>query len=207
MTEDMSAAAFNTEEGAKALDFMASWVTNGFAPEAQADIDADWLGGNTAMVIEGPWFIPTAMNSAMNFTTVEFPQVFEENAVWGSSHTITVPVYDDRDKEVVAATNTFIGWLVENSFEWAASSGQIPANMTVQSSEEYKALELYQYAEAFINVADYVVYEPLCPGTSEFGADNELSPVANAVYSVISGEATSAEALDTAAQSVDLILE
>jgi len=207
LTEDMSEAAFNTEEGVKALDFMASWVTNGYAPEAQADIDADWLGGNTAMVIEGPWFIPTAMNSGMNFATVEFPQVFERDAVWGSSHTITGPVYDDRDEEVVSATNTFIGWLVENSFEWSASSGQIPANITVQTSEEYKNLELYEYAAAFINVAEYVVYEPLCPGTSEFGADNELSPVANAVYSVISGESNTSDALDTAAQSVNLILE
>lgn len=87
-----------------------------------------------------------------------------------------------------------------------AQSGQIPANETVRESEEYKALDLYQYAQAFMDQADFVVYEPLCPGTSEFGADNELSPVANAVYSVVNGEADSPSALSQAAESVDKIL-
>lgn len=188
------------------MDFMASWVANGYAPEAEADIDADWLGGTTAMVIEGPWFVPTAMESGLNFATVEFPQVLAENAVWGSSHTITVPRYDDRSDEETEATQTFIKWLVDNSFNWSAQSGQIPANRQVRESDDYMNLDLYQYAQAFINQADYVVYEPLCPGTSEFGADNELSPVANAVYSVVSGENDSPAALAEAADSVDSIL-
>lgn len=207
LNDDMTEAAFNSAEGEEALDFLASWVKNGYAPEAEADIDADWLGGTIAMVIEGPWFVPTAMESGMNFATVEFPQVLGENAVWGSSHTITVPRYDDRSEEKTAATETFIKWLVDNSFNWSAQSGQIPANSQIRESEDYKNLDLYPYAEAFMNQADYVVYEPLCPGTSEFGADNELSPVANAVYSVISGESDSKTALSDAATSVDNILQ
>lgn len=95
---------------------------------------------------------------------------------------------------------------MENSFNWAAQSGQIPANQKVRESEEYKALELYQYAHAFIDQAEFVEYEPLCPGTSEFGADNELSPVANAVYSVISKEKEASAALSEASDSVDKIL-
>ena len=206
LDEDMTKAEFNSEAGAKALDFLADWVAKGYAPEAEADIDADWLGGTTAMVIEGPWFTPSAMASDLNFTTVPFPQVLGENSVWGSSHTITVPKYDKRSDEETEATQEFIGWVVENSFNWAAQSGQIPANQKVRDSEEYKALEMYQYAQAFIDQAEYVKYEPLCPGTSEFGADNELSPVANAVYSVISKEKDSVSALDEAAESVDKIL-
>lgn len=206
LNADMSKAEFNSDAGAEALDFLASWVEKGYAPEAEADIDADWMGGTTAMVIEGPWFTPTAMESGINFATVEFPQVLGENRVWGSSHTITVPKYDKRSEEKTKATQEFIGWLVENSFTWAAQSGQIPANQKVRESEDYKALDLYQYAQAFIDQADYVEYEPLCPGTSEFGADNELSPVANAVYSVISKEKDSTSALKEAADSVDKIL-
>jgi len=207
LDDNMSKAEFNSDAGTAALEFLASWVEKGYAPEAEADIDADWLGGTTAMVIEGPWFVPTAMDSDINFATVEFPQVLGENAVWGSSHTITVPRYDNRTDEETKAVQEFVGWLVENSFEWGAASGQIPANKTVYESEEYQSLELYQYAQAFIDEAAYVVYEPLCPGTSEFGADNELSPVANAVYSVISGEAEAETALDEAAKSVNTILE
>ncbi len=206
LNEDMTEAEFEGEAGIKALDFMASWVEKGYAPEAEADIDADWMGGTTAMVIEGPWFVPTAMESGVNFTTVQFPQVLGENSVWGSSHTITVPRYDGRSEEKDEATQEFISWLVKNSFGWGAQSGQIPANETVRESEEYKALDLYQYAQAFMDQADFVVYEPLCPGTSEFGADNELSPVANAVYSVVNGEADSPSALSQAAESVDKVL-
>ena len=206
LNEDKTKAEFSSDAGAEALDFLASWVEKGYAPEAEADIDADWLGGTTAMVIEGPWFTPTAMESGVNFTTVQFPQVLGEDCVWGSSHTITVPRYDKRSEEKTKATQEFIEWLVENSFNWAAQSGQIPANQKVRESEEYKALELYQYAQAFIDQAEFVEYEPLCPGTSEFGADNELSPVANAVYSVISKEKEASAALSEASDSVDKIL-
>lgn len=207
LNDDMTKAEFNSDAGVEALDFLASWVNSGYAPEAEADIDADWLGQTTAMVIEGPWFVPTAMSSDINFATVEFPQVFGENAVWGSSHTITVPRYDGRTEEETEAIQEFVSWLVANSFEWGAASGQIPANKTVFESEAYRSLELYQYAQAFIDEASYVVYEPLCPGTSEFGADNELSAVANAVYSVIAGEDDTLTALDKAAESVNTILE
>ena len=206
LNEDMSASEFSSDAGAEALDFLAAWTEKGYAPKAEADIDADWIGGTIAMVIEGPWFTPTAMESGVRFATVQFPQVLGENSVWGSSHTLTIPRYDDRTEEETEAAQEFIGWLVENSFNWGAKSGQIPANQQVSGSEEYQALELYQYAEAFIAQADFVVYEPLCPGTSEFGADNELSPVANAVYSVIGGEADSKTALSEAAENVDKIL-
>lgn len=206
LNQDMSKAEFSSDAGAEALDFLTTWVDKGYAPEAEADIDADWISGTTAMVIEGPWFTPTAMKSGVNFATVQFPQVLGNNSVWGSSHTITIPKYEKRSKEKTEATQEFIGWLVKNSFNWAAQSGQIPANQKVRESEDYKALDSYQYAQSFIEQADFVKYEPLCPGTSEFGADNELSPVANAVYSVISHEKKSPEALKEAAESVDKIL-
>ena len=77
----------------------------------------------------------------------------------------------------------------------------------VRESEEYKDSAVYPYVQAFVDQRDYIKYEPLCAGTAEFGADNELSPVMSAVTNIVSGNTddTMGE-LESAAKSVTNIL-
>ncbi|MDL2252460.1 ABC transporter substrate-binding protein [Ruminococcaceae bacterium OttesenSCG-928-I18] len=207
LTEDMSASAFNSPEGTEALTFLSDLIfTQKVAPELEADIDRDWLSGNVAMVIEGPWFVPTAVDSGFEFTTAPFPQIFDEAAVWAGSHTLTLPAQSNgEDRE--AAAITLVSWIAENSVQWGISSGQIPASYTVQQSEEYTSMDNYKYVKAFIDQAEIVHYEPLIPKTAEIGADNQLSPILNGIFSALRGDQTPQEALDTAAGEVDSILQ
>lgn len=206
--DSFTTAEFASPAGEQALTFLNSLVEKGYVPFNQDDIDADWLAGQTAMVMEGPWFTPTAVQADFEFTTLPFPQIGTTNAVWGSSHTMTVPRFDGRSPEKTAAINEFLSYMVEHSYEWGATSGQIPANYKVSASDEYKACDFYPYQVTFIDSSQGVVYEPLCAADAEFGADNALSPVVTAVSDIITGRESDVSAvLANAAEKVNDIFD
>lgn len=205
LNEEGTTALFNSEAGIEALEWLSSLIHDEkVVPYHQSDIDADFLSGKTAMVIEGPWFIPTMAQTSIEYETCKFPQVFETFAVWANSHALAIPAFS-ASPEREAAAQSLLKYLVENSIIWA-TSGQIPANYNVVESEEYKALPEYVHFKAFVESAPFVVYEPLIPKTAELGADNQLSPVLNAVYVPVRGDGTAADALNEAAQLTDSIL-
>lgn len=208
VNDSFTEAEFASEEGKKALDWIAALPLDlKYAPYNEQDIDADFLNGTCAMVIDGPWFIPTAIESGMEFTTAAFPQIGETPAVWANSHVVTLPVESGRSGKDQEAAEKLLVWIIEHSYEWGSQSGQIPANASVRESEEYKSSAVYPYVQAFVDQKDYIKYEPLCAGTAEFGADNELSPVMSAVTNIVSGNTddTMGE-LESAAKSVTDIL-
>lgn len=202
--DSFTTASFNSDAGVKAMEFLAKIVDKGYCPTNETDIDADWLAGQTAMVIEGPWFTPTAVQADFEFSTIPFPTIGNSPAVWGSSHTLTVPRFDKRSAEKTEATKTFLAYFVEHTYEWGATSGQIPANNAVSASEEYKSCDFYQYQLAFIESASGVHYEPLCAADAEFGADNTLSPVMVAITNCLTDTSVDfMTELNSAAESVN----
>lgn len=200
-------AAFDSEAGVAALEFLADLVhVEGVAPYHEGDIDLDFISGTTAMVIEGPWFVPTLNEANVDYTVARFPQIFEDQAVWAGSHTLTIPDHVISDERRQASFE-LIKYIAANSLVWAESSGQIPASNTVVSSAEYRALGDYEHFVPFIEQAEFVRYEPLVPKTAELGADNQLSPVLTAVLDAVRGESSAQDALDGAAVRTDQILQ
>ena len=205
LDEGNEKAVFADEAGVKALQYLADLVhVEGVVPYHESDIDADFLSGRIAMVIEGPWFVPAMRESSIAYTTCPFPQIFENQAVWAGSHTLTIPAFS-ASAERADAGKKLLKFIVENSIEWG-KGGQIPASFKVVSSDAYKALDEYAQFKAFIDQAEFVHFEPLIPKTSELGADNQLSPVLNAVYVPIRGDGAAADALAEAAAATDRIL-
>lgn len=205
LNEDGTQAAFHSEAGIEALQWLSDLVhVEQVVPYHESDIDADFISGKIAMVIEGPWFIPTLAETSIEYETCKFPQIFDNYAVWANSHALAIPAFSASGERLEAA-KTLLRYLVENSIMWS-TGGQIPANYNVVESEEYKALPEYKHFKTFIDEAPYVVYEPLIPKTAELGADNQLSPVLNAVYVPVRGDGTAADALNEAAALTDAIL-
>lgn len=206
LTADDAKAAFNSAAGKQALQFLADWVTKyEISPYHQSDIDRDWMSGNVAMVIEGPWFISTASDSDINFTVAPFPQIFKQPGVWSGSHSLAIPSSKISDARSSAATR-LVTYIAQNSLKWA-DSGQIPASYAVTNSSAYKALDNYVHFKAFLDQGEFVKYEPLIPKTAELGADNQLSPVLNSIYSVIRGDSTVDRALTEAERQTNEILK
>lgn len=205
LDESNQKAVFADEAGIKALQYLADLVNvEGVVPYHESDIDADFLSGRIAMVIEGPWFVPAMRTSSIAYTTCPFPQIFENHAVWAGSHTLTIPAYS-ANAERADAAKKLLKFIVENSIEWG-KGGQIPASFEVVTSDAYKALDEYAQFKAFIDQAEFVHFEPLIPKTSELGADNQLSPVLNAVYIPVRGDGSAADALAEAVAATDRIL-
>jgi multiple sugar transport system substrate-binding protein len=206
LSADQSKAAFNSAAGRKAVQVLADLVYKyKVAPLHQTDIDRDFLAGTVASLIEGPWWVPgAAEQEGLEFATVPFPTIFDQPGVWAGAHTLVLPNQDDKGKKDAAIS--LMQYIAGNTVAWGAA-GQIPASLAVINSAEYKALPTYKYFKPFIDQGDFVHFEPVVKENAEFGADNELSPVLNAIYGVVLGESTAAEAMAQAAADVNDILK
>jgi multiple sugar transport system substrate-binding protein len=206
LTPDFKKAAFNSAAGIKALKALSDLVhVYKVVPLHETDIDRDFLSGRVASLIEGPWWVPGGIEQkGLEFTTVPFPVVFDKPGVWAGAHTLTIPRQDDKKKE--AAAIQLMKYIVANSVDWGAA-GQIPASLAVINSQAYKNLPTYKYFLPFIEQSAFVHFEPIIKANAEFGADNQLSPVLNAISGVILGEAKPEAALAQAEADVNRILQ
>lgn len=206
LTPDYKKAAFNSDAGVKALTYLRDLILRyKVAPVGETDIDRDWLSGQVAMVIEGPWWVPGAVeNGSIEFLTTAFPTIFDKPGAWAGSHTLTLPVQSNKARQ--SAAQKLMKYVATHSVAWGAA-GQIPASQAVRDSAEYKALPTYKYFQTFMNESGSIHFEPKIKENAEFGADNQLSPVMNAIFGVVLGEKEPKAALDEAAQKVDAILQ
>lgn len=109
------------------------------------------------MIIDGNWQLSGLSEVSFNWDTAEYPQIFDQQAVWGAAELLAFPVSKNPDAEKQEAAQTFVKWLSENSAEWALS-GQIPANLKAQEeAERLPGIDAY-YAEK-----DYVKFLPAHP--------------------------------------------
>ncbi|MBC7217328.1 MAG: ABC transporter substrate-binding protein [Candidatus Caldatribacterium sp.] len=204
LNEEQNRAAFNSEQGVAALQFIYDLLyTYKVAPLHESDIDKDFLTGRVAMVIEGPWWIPGVREQEnLEVLLAPFPKVFDKPAVWAGSHTLTLPKQANQQR--IAAAVKLLSYVVNHSVEWG-NAGQIPASLRVIQSEAYKSLPDYKHFKVFIDQADYIHFEPLIVQNASFGSDNQMSPVLNAIFSVLLGEKSAKEALDQAAEEVNAL--
>ncbi len=205
LNEAQDKAAFNSPAGVRALQFVADLVNRyQAAPSHETDIDKDFLSGRVAMLIEGPWWVPGIKEqSNIQEAVAPFPKIFEQPGVWAGSHTLTVPKQSETARQ--AAAVQLLAYIVAHSVDWGAA-GQIPASLAVQASSAYTSLPDYPYYRAFIGETDAIHYEPILVQNAQFGSDNQLSPIVNAVYGVVLGEKQAKPALDEAAQAIDAML-
>lgn len=133
-------AAINNKAGKKAFEFFYKMRE---AKVWNQDIH-DEKGYNlfkfnkAATMITGVWTTWNfQQNKELDFGVVKFPKFFEHNANFGDSHTFVLLKSNDRLKEQASAE--FIQWISENSYDWALS-GQVPANLNILKTEEFKKL-------------------------------------------------------------------
>jgi multiple sugar transport system substrate-binding protein len=71
LSEDLSAAAFTSEEAVSGIEFYASLFTQGFTPPDtlelnSAQVDGLFSGGRVAMVVSGPWNVANSRATVDN---------------------------------------------------------------------------------------------------------------------------------------------
>ena len=205
ISDDGTSCAIDTDKGTKAWQFLQDLVyVNNVAPEGQTDYARDFQSGRTAMLIDGPWRIAgletAAAEEGFNWESAPYPVIFDEPAVWGSSHIFTLPTFADPANQ--AAAVEFLEWIGANSAAWA-DAGQLPAFAEVAESDELAALP---GRAAFIEMMPYEKIFPNTPKYNEIFASNAPTPMMVMAQSVILEQADPQAAVEAACAEIDAIL-
>jgi multiple sugar transport system substrate-binding protein len=205
ISEDGASCVMDLDKAAQAWQFLQDLVyKEGVAPQGQTDYARDFLAGRTAMLIDGPWRMPALIaaheESGFNWGSSVYPLVFDEPAVWGSSHMFTLPTYADPAKQEAAFK--FLEWLAANSTAWA-NSGQLPAFKAVIESEEFKNME---GRAAFIEMMPYEKLFPNTPKYSEIFASNAPTPMMLMAQDIMLEQADPATEVQSACDTITGIL-
>ena len=158
----------NLQKLENAVQVIANWVKNGYAPEYTdyASNVALFTSGEAAMMINGVWEVPTMVDlekqgKLFNWGAIELPVFFDRPCTYADSHSFAIPnnVGKPATPEKHAAVLEVIKWMSEHSLFWA-TAGHIPANAAVQASAEYKAM---QPQATYAKLTANQVFDPKSP--------------------------------------------
>lgn len=120
-----------------------------------ADFYQDFQSGKAVTTMTGVWATGIwETTDDFNFLALPIPQLFENEAVFGNSHTLFLPIKEERDPERERAAGEFLKFAGEQGAIWA-QAGHIPTNKGVVESEEFLSMP---QRPNYVEVADQVVF-------------------------------------------------
>ncbi|MEW6580564.1 MAG: ABC transporter substrate-binding protein [Chloroflexota bacterium] len=193
LTDDLTAAAFNSEAGLKALNYWLSLIDSG------AYTLSDWglFGqGQACMVMDGSWMVGIWAESApFEWTTAKmpYPEDGEPATNMGGEH-IFVMASDEAKQQ---AAWDFINWFTspEIQLEWDQETGFMPVRDSVAISETYRTWieETEPRLLPFVEMQQYAHNRPPVEQYAEL-SDAFSAAIERALYGQISPEEALAEA-------------
>ncbi len=200
VNEEGTEATYNSEEGVQALTYLRD-LKQANTPQVSGTGDPEvkvFQQQRAAMVMHGPWHL-SDMQKLPFVGYAQLPQFGPEFSVWGNSHQLTLAT-DDPAKQAAAAC--WIGWLSQNSVQWA-KAGQVPAR---QSAREGGQLESVMPPVAlFAAQAEAVEFLPQVPGIEAALWAQAFGPAVDAV--LLGQQQDVGAALDSAAQKSNQLLQ
>ena len=129
--------ALDSPQAVTALTLWKTLVSNGSASKSvvtwtQADINDQFAAGNVAMMVNGPWQLPTLdAKTGLNFGIVPIPVPSASakpvtplgGEVWTVGHSGSA-----REQKAVAVVKCLLS--ADRSLEWSKDAGYIPSNQT-----------------------------------------------------------------------------
>ncbi len=134
----------------KAAEFVKSLYSDGYVNPGIEDHQKYFQGGQAGLVFAGTWATGAfEQTKDLKFVAQPYPQLFDKNSCWADAHTMIIPTKKSRSDEDTQAAVDFINYVSSKGALTWAGSGQIPSNLDVQSSQEYKDMPYRSdYAEA-----------------------------------------------------------
>jgi len=198
VNEDGTQATYNTPEGVEALNYVKE-MKNKYSPKISGTGDPEVIAfqqGKVGIVFHGPWHISNL--EKLPFTGfAPVPQLGEKYAVWGGSHQFGLTTEDPKQQ---AAAGCWIGWMSENSAEWA-KAGLLPIRNSVRNSPELT--EIAPNIAAFKAEADAVILFQPVPDLEPA----VLNEAVKAVAAGVAGKGDPKQLLDQAAQRSNQIIK
>jgi multiple sugar transport system substrate-binding protein len=201
LTEDNSAAAFNTPAGKKALDYWLELITSGVSPYAKWGEFEKGEGGSAQ---EGSWMVGIwAPDPPFEFDVAKVPHPADGVAATNLGGEQAM-VFDNSDAEAKAAAD-FLAWFLEPEqvTSWSEATGMLPVTNSVATGDEYLTWvdenqpRLRPYVEQMAD-AHARPNTPLYPAIS-FAFAQQLEKA-------FAGEVSAQEALDAAEEAVNAVI-
>lgn len=148
------AYALDREKAIQAAEFLQSlYHEEELIPLNIEDFYTEFQSKNAATILTGVWATGIwETTEDLDFTPMAIPQLYDNQGVWGSSHTLILPYYDDVDEDVQRGAAEFMKFAAESGAMWS-QAGHIPAKDTVVESEEFQNMD---YRSEYAEVASYV---------------------------------------------------
>ncbi|CAK4868593.1 unnamed protein product [Aphanomyces euteiches] len=163
-TEDGKTAAIDNPSALQALKFVNSLYTSKLIIPNINDAMQTFTNGKAAVLITGVWATGNFEKVAdLDFGVTKIPQIYDHPAVWGDSHTFSLPYHAKQDKQKQLAALKFANWVADHGAHWA-KAGHIPAVKKAVQSAEFQQLK---YHPDYASSADDVIYFPDYPKQSK----------------------------------------
>ena len=199
VNEDASECTIDDEISKKVLDWQKSLYDDGLILPGISDHQALFQQGKAAFVITGTWANGVfEQTNGLNFNSTIYPRLFDgadTQYCWADSHTLILPTNKNRTEEESKAVVQFL-FSASNDYGliWAGS-GQIPAAVSVNQSDDYKAMRGY-------NVVDELSDAKYAPRATNYygGMKADMIEALNAFWT---GDVDT----DTAESNIDTAIE
>ena len=200
--DDENKAAFNSEEGLGALQFMHDLLHKyQIAPVGHNDAE-DFRAGKSGIEFNGPWNVNAWLTAGLNIRTAPLPNCFQQPAAWCNSHILSLSKSDAPDRQL--AGMKFIQWFALNNLEAAVNVGIIPVTPKVMA--ELQQHERWQYYKAFADEAKYLAYEPMVPQYSQIFSFGKPTPLVVNLEAALTNQKPLQQALDDMEAGINEIL-
>ncbi|MEC0369767.1 ABC transporter substrate-binding protein [Paenibacillus chibensis] len=153
-------AGLNNPQALKALEYVDSLYKSKLIPPNIDDAFKMFQDGKAAVLLTGVWGVGSfEKTQGLDFGVVPMPQLYDQPATWGDSHTLALPKHAKEDPEKQKAAITFANWIVQHGEMWA-QAGHIPSVSKVLDSDAFKSMK---FRSDYSATADFVKYWPRNP--------------------------------------------
>jgi multiple sugar transport system substrate-binding protein len=199
ISDDLKTASIDKEKGIKAADYVQKLFTEGYIKKNDPDFYKNFQSGTAAIMMTGVWATGTwEATKGLEFGAMPIPKIFDQEATWGDSHTIILPLTQNEDPAKRKAAMIFADWIAENGQIWA-KAGHIPSKPSVLEKQEYKDLP---YRSDYAEVASIVKFSKQSTKNWQI-RDNAEFKFLNEVWT---NKMTPAEAMDKMETAIQQIL-
>ena len=209
LNDDETQAAFDTDKG---IELAKTWskMTGEWGwddPDASGDRGTQiFRNGKCGIINQGTWFIGALEEVDFEwgmFKPFTAPDM-QEGAAWTNSHTLAVPLKQDRSDEETKAAVQAIEWLTTNTQTWVEVAGHLPASLEVNENEELRQSDRWDKTiQTFYEMAqdDQLAYLPRHKKIEEY-----KRPIFKNLQQIYSQQKEPEQAIRDAADEVNSVL-
>lgn len=189
----------DSPEGRKALSLWTDMVANGSMPKeciswSQSELSSQFVAGNVAMMVMGPWQISNYKGRNMNFGVSKIPEDVMKASVYGGEN-IAVVKGENSDEAL-----KFLEWFLdyERNGEWNYYTDEFVASQKTLEDPKYTE---DPYWKPFVEMIPYTRARDVTPAWPEVSAGYQT-----AIQAALSQQMTVSEALKAGQKQIDQAL-